>query len=698
MTKQQRVAAAVLLLAAALVGLLFLMKKGSPPGPAGGKGPLVKDDLAITRTMARGEERDNGFLRLPYARRDEGVRYVNVAVDLNGDGTYAAYEKDGVRQEEWLVKDSAAFAAVGGNVGFPIDLPDRTVGAKLPADAMAVFTDAKLGGDAWPTMMPAGAVTERVHVRTYEVSDRDFFYVPKAGSRLDTGSPSPRGDRLLAVAMPGDTGAATRADGEPDFYNVQHEGIPDQDQRSSECSPTGISDSFRWLAKTYGFEDRMPSSGIGSLIDELKGDLQWDNGVTPGQRTIDGKNAFIKRRQLPLEAHMIGEEFDNNIQYKIYQELQKGQAVEVGMAFITPDGKWDGAHLVGVAGTLKIDGERWINLVDPAEPARTNGDSSESYRMNGNEVIGYDSTVKTRIRFAYAQSPVRDAGGNLVDPLRNDDLVLGPGETLAEPGSDITLSRGDFGFFQVAIDHPGDHMVGESFTTVATVTYTGKKKDLSYFANKVAKTYSFGAGRPWALKGHFAGGSNVSPDNVLLRPDRHDTSDRRERVEARFTCKKPGFGTIKYVADLFWPIDGPVIPADLPERYRKQIRQEQVMVVDSPIFRCLAPAPPPGEKPKVAPTPFCPGVVEDPNGIEVVVFRFGEKCYPAEQFHRAEPDRCDAQHWHANTGVAIALDGTKMPDPNPGGCGFAKLSEARSGIVKLSPAQAAPFIGGVLER
>lgn len=692
MTAQQRnaaIAAAVIV----LLGAVLLLRKGVPNLVP--KGPLVKDDLSLTRTFERGEERGSGFLYLPYARTDASARFVNVAVDLNGDGTFAAYDVDGGKQEEWLVRNFAAFASTGAAVGFPVDLPDRSVGGALPAKAAVVFSAGPLQGDAWPATFPDGATVETPHLRSYALADRDALNDREPGGRLERGRGAT--DAAPAEAAPGATGPATRMDGEPENYSVQHDDVPDQDQRSSECSPTGISDGFRWLAKKYGFEDRMPFD-TASLINELKGDLQWDNGVTPGQNTIDGKRAFIARHKLPLEAHLIGEEFDRNIQYKMYQELQKGQAVEAGIAFITPDGKWDGAHLVGVAGVANFGGgDRFINLIDPDEPARTDGGNSEVYRMSGNEVLRYDGTDASRIRFAYAQSPVTDGTGSLVDPAGPKDFVLAPGGGLAEPGGDVTLSRGDFGFFQVAVEHPGDHMVGESFEVRAGVTFTGRSKTIRYFVDKASKSFTFKAGSPWTLKGHFSGNDKVTPHDVLNKPDRKDVTARREQASARFTCLRPGLAKVSYVADLFWTIDK-VLPADLPEKYRKQIKNEQIMVVDSPLFRCLAPAPPPSTNSAVAPTPFCPGTEEDPNGVEVPVLRYGNKCYPTPQFHVGQPDNCKATHWHANVGSAVALDGTKTADPNPHECGYGKTTEVPAGVVRLSPDQAAPFIGGVLGR
>lgn len=89
---------------------------------------------------------------------------------------------------------------------------------------------------------------------------------------------------------------------------------------------------------------------------------------------------------------------------------------------------------------------------------------------------------------------------------------------------------------------------------------------------------------------------------------------------------------------------------------------------------------------------FCPGTIDDPQGQSVDVLKIGDKCYPTMQFHTAERDECASAHWHG--GRATALDGSTMADPAPKGCGFGMTSQVPAGTVRLSPEDAAKFIGG----
>lgn len=661
------------------------------------KGPLVADDLRITRVFSENKERDTGFLYLPYARTEQADshRYVNVAVDLNGDGAFAAYEVDGKRQEEWLVRDMASFAANGGTNGFPVAIPDRGWTARLPLRAAVAFSASAAGGEAWPA--PADALP--LHVRTYAIDDRDEFYVTDGKGEMDTGSPV-SGGRRLAVA----TGGPANNPAEPQEYSARHEGIPDQNQKYNECSPTGISNNFRWLARTYGFEDRMPDT-TEALINELKGDLLWDNGVTPGQNTIAGKRAFIERRGLPLEAHLIGEEFDPNIQHKIYEELKKGQAVEIGILFLeTVDGeeRAAGAHLVGVSGTLRYGPDRFIQLVDPGtSSASSDGSGSETYRLNGNVLTDYDTSVKSVIRFAYAQSPIFDADENLVYPDQTG-TALQIGETpRAAADERFTMARSNFGFFNVTMDDIGDHMVGESFTARATVHWTGRETTMRYWdeATGTARSFTFGAGRPWGLRGHFMGSpGKLSPYLAEHLPDQMSVPGRSHEVQTTFRCESPGLAKVKYVAFLSWPRTGEPRPAGVRENYRAQIDATSHMVtVESPPFRCLTPAPP-AEEPRTAAPFSCPGVEPTTDGVDIEVLVIDGQCYPVSQFHVAEPDACGERHWHWNGSPVVSFTDTKKNDPNTSGCGFGTVGELTPQAITVGQDDAARFLGGVMDR
>lgn len=64
--------------------------------------------------------------------------------------------------------------------------------------------------------------------------------------------------------------------------------------------------------------------------------------------------------------------------------------------------------------------------------------------------------------------------------------------------------------------------------------------------------------------------------------------------------------------------------------------------------------------------------VEQPQRLQVI--GYNGTYVPIDQLHRGQGEECDeAQHWHANTGAATAVNGEVFIDP--GGCGFGTTSD-----------------------
>jgi RNA polymerase sigma factor (sigma-70 family) len=61
-----------------------------------------------------------------------------------------------------------------------------------------------------------------------------------------------------------------------------------------------------------------------------------------------------------------------------------------------------------------------------------------------------------------------------------------------------------------------------------------------------------------------------------------------------------------------------------------------------------------------------------PPHVEVIEYE--GHLVPVSRLRRAAPDACPAEHWHA-TGPVIALDGARLDDPAPNGCGFGRVDE-----------------------
>jgi len=594
-----------------LVGLMFLVsgcKKRIPVGSRAQTGALDKSAV-LYRTVFMGEEEDSGFLFLPYARGEESedYRFINAAVDLNGDGMIASYTTaDGAEQNEWLVHNMITDMEAGSGNRYAVAIPDKSIAGNLPLKVYAFFAKDPTEAGSWQEAS-AGKTEEMTEIGEFKEENFDKHFSLDPSGELVGGI----GGGITALA-PKAALAAESPDAEPDTYAAANHNIPDNAQDYNECVPTSIADNFQWLAKKYGFEDRIP--GASEMIDELKGDLEWTNNGTGAENVIGGKTSFINRRALPLEAHQIGTEYDPNIQYKIYQELNRGQGVEMIIDFfkLGPDGlSRAGSHMVAVGGTLKIGDFRFIVIIDPGRDQAGGRASRDIYELNSFDIIGYWGG-KTTIRTAYAQSPVFLDLTDLAYPDDRGEVVLKPGQPLTPPHGQITQARSKGEFFDVSIDHPGDHMVGDKFLVTAVTTATRKSAAYKYWKDGTEHAYTQSAGNPWGVEGEMEGSANLSPAGVKKNvPALTRLSHNRFTVETQYKCETPGIATIKYTAKLSWPRVGGEPPAELTASLGHQLDTNDTITVESPPFMCYA-APEP--EPKVDQPPVTPPAVPADGG------------------------------------------------------------------------------------
>jgi hypothetical protein len=208
-------------------------------------------------------------------------------------------------------------------------------------------------------------------------------------------------------------GAAPAADAPPEAgsdFEVFQPGVPDRFQARNECVPTSISNGLHWLAKQYGFEDKMPATQE-ETMHELKPDLGWsrETGANMRDNVLPAKVAFTARHGLPIYSHRIeSRTFDPDIVRKIAVELKKGQAVEVGIGYYTWNAttrNWDrsGGHMMSGVGAFGSNGETYLGVHDPLSPEsgaldmyRVEGARMYDYRYRGNHAVF--------IEWAYAQS------------------------------------------------------------------------------------------------------------------------------------------------------------------------------------------------------------------------------------------------------------------------------------------------------
>lgn len=653
------------------------------------RGPLIADGIALYRTVLADKPTSQGFVYIPFRNTSDEFAYLNIAVDVNGDGAILAYDTPNGKQEEWVVQNDFPEILEGDANRFAIDVIDERFGAS-PISGIAVLSKEAFPAGTWSQERAESEKEQKSFLITEIIPEvRDLHMTLDPTGKLATGRTFIASARVAhAQATP------PAASGAGDYYWF-HADVPDQNQLWNECAPTAISNSFRWLAKKYGLEGHMPQGDVNDLIDEIKGDLAWNDGVAHGN-IISGKQTFITRHGLPIEAHQIGGTDDFEIVKKINAELEKGQAVEAWLSFYDESGHPAGAHLVTVVGAGHKNGKDIIRFTDPDT---LGAPSRDAYDVEaGNMLPRYMPGGQTYITYAYAQSPIPSlVDKTWVDP-RNDTAVAvgGGGIPLTAPEEDVTLSRSLFGFFSTSVGHPGDHYVGDTFAVHAAVFKTGKEREVNFINSEGEESvWKHKAEKPWSLAGTWHASGAVSPALTENAPPTTALNNERFAVEGKFTCTAPGFATIAYSATIGWTSSG--IPPPEIKRFTHGSEFESTsdtMRVESPTFRCIAKAVAAKEEARTAPpTEVCAGVAEDPNGKPIDVLKVGNECYPTLQFHQANADKCDATHWHANAGTARSLTGTTWIDPS--GCGLGRVSEVGTAQIKLSPDQAAPYIDSV---
>ncbi len=402
-------------------------------------------EVTATRIHYKGEPTPAAHVTVPFTRKDEAYAIANIAIDLNKDGKFAAYETTGGVQEEWLVKNSRAKVIEGANT-FSFGIVDADVPTRNHFDLVAMLTEEPVEG--WDGKIRAKSAAAEATIASFATEDFGDLFIahpenggaggilgnfPTPPSDAPAPAPSRPQERFTtpdaeafmvdASAAGGDmpgaaaVGAAPAADAMPaagSDFEVFQEGVPDRFQDTNECVPTSISNGLHWLAKRYGFEDKMPKTQE-ETMNELKPDLGWrrESGANMRDKVLPAKVAFTERHGLPIYSHRIeSETYDPDIVRKIAVELKKGQAVEIAIGYYTwneASGEWErqGGHMMSGVGAFGSNGRTYLGVHDPL--SHESG-ALDMYPVDGARMFNYRYRGNTAvfIEWAYAQSPRAD--------------------------------------------------------------------------------------------------------------------------------------------------------------------------------------------------------------------------------------------------------------------------------------------------
>ena len=470
-------------LAAAFVVSLFLAACGS----GNHADPMLGDSVDIVAETSGGIPTGKAYFTLGFVKDLQDRRFVNVVVDLNGDGAWAAYPAGQAGQAEWVAQNMSAHVAPTEQYSFVFDIVDVSALSRRDFKARVIVTDRPIGVQSEAAGWDGGVPADRLasadftvgRVRTFEVDDvmtPDPDGLGSTGAALAAAFPLhallfdmfPKA--IAATPVPSRLKDATITD------SVYHAGVPHISQGHNECIPTSAATSLLWLANKYNFRDRMPASQA-DLIAELKTAFKWTrrSGVfvaktkesPTGEGYLEGMGKFVRDRGLPIEVHQFGGRFDDNIFPQIVAELKKGQDVNLDLEYQNPatGNRVAGHGVTVVGGWATSTGTTYLDIRDPASA----GTGVSSYLVEGSNLVGFRRPLRVFIRFAFAESPSSAAG--TPPPVVNPPPPPAP----PPPGPSVVVNPSSLAVVHIMGTTPcptpvGSFFVGES--AVGAVSWT----------------------------------------------------------------------------------------------------------------------------------------------------------------------------------------------------------------------------------
>ena len=251
-----------------------------------------------------------------------------------------------------------------------------------------------------------------------------------------------------SVMVPGPNGV-TPFDFDDGFIRgIYRNNIPDIAQGPNECAPTSTANSFEWLNSTYDLNLPKNKDEAKEILKILKNGSHMKTSAQTGtgdKAMIEGKLQFIKENNLPLtvefqdnslgditKSGLTAENKGNKPTFDfIFEQLQKGQDVEIGMT-------WEprGGHWVTVVGAVEVLGVQSILYNDPADgKTKTKVSSlgtSENAAFGG--FLELEDESDNSVDIAVAESPTKSDSED--SPVIDNPFTLDSPLTLI-PNSEV---------------------------------------------------------------------------------------------------------------------------------------------------------------------------------------------------------------------------------------------------------------------
>lgn len=377
-----------------------------------------------------------GRVTVPVTTADGGaVRYLNVALDINGDGVFRTYPSVGGRMQwEWAVVNLPIVYAGETKVvtgDFTLLMPVPMVlhaRATLTTEPIAPIL---FGANGWDGSGPLGGFSRGETEDHFNVPCLGYDYpVSLSGAHVMPNTPpdipfppdSPPSPgppvshhpkepakEFGPVRVPEDPGNGLTptspeadepprvAEEEPEANPVTEKGsvagMPDIKQGPMECVPTATANSLRYLYDKGGNPPPADSDGFNR---DLKNKLGAAMGTTPSHgtdisATDPAANRFLQGKKdadlpAPLRNAKVTTARANPSVENICGAIDRGEDVEIVITAYNPDGtKTQTSHMVTVVGYVKhADGTVELKIHDPndRQPGENPGDTAKPPREN----------------------------------------------------------------------------------------------------------------------------------------------------------------------------------------------------------------------------------------------------------------------------------------------------------------------------
>ncbi len=320
-----------------------------------------------------------------------GAGYLNVAVDLNGDGLDSG---------DWLVSNSVIPLQptdFGGNTATfssTFDLSSLSLSGSYTVYA-AFDSSARSPGDFSGMQANTGVVFS-----LYDIGDlQDGINLgldAGAGGQGTNGSPPAAGNPRLSPTNTTNT----------IIGRVRHD-TPGIKQGKNECAPTSAAQSLYWLQKRHSgaLGGKLPAQN--DLIGQLKTGMNWNDGIQPGDFK-PGKEKVIKDLKLDkIIVTKTGGQFNGTNTFDfVKKEIETGEDVELRIQYKNALGQNAGGHWVTVAGWFDDGTKKKLFFKDPL----TGGDTIDEYVLDGTRIKNYKYGERAYISFAVSQSVIPEPG------------------------------------------------------------------------------------------------------------------------------------------------------------------------------------------------------------------------------------------------------------------------------------------------